>query len=294
METMGCSSRQLARLIAVFIVVFLITGVIAVRLVRASAHRAMMECFLTSCSVPAGTGPGQDIYKARLRGDEQSLDRGVLTYSPMTGLKAAAVTQFKVVVTDIGRGAQRTKLAKSNGMDVYQQDVPTGGAVSVQIVGCEDITCQQESALKQLVLTPGSYATWDWQITAGKPGLAKLIVRLDTYDRNSGQTLHEEMFPINVQVIPTAALRYQQRRTAIISVVKAISQDVVTIGSMATAILAVGGVMGWVMASRRNRSNSNRGGKGNRGRPLAGRNRRRQASDVLSCADRRLARRLVR
>ena len=55
--------------------------------------------------------------------------RGVLTYSPMTVLKAAAVRQFKGVVTDIGRGAQRTKLAKSNGMDVYQRDVPTGGAV---------------------------------------------------------------------------------------------------------------------------------------------------------------------
>jgi hypothetical protein len=293
METMGCTSRQLARLVAVFIVVFLITGVIAVRLVRASAHRAMMECFLTSCSVPAGTGPGQDIYRARLHGDEQSLDRGVLTYSPMASLETAAITQFKVVVTDVGRGPQRTKLAKSNGMDVYQQDVPTGGAVSVQIVGRENLTCQQESSLKQVVLTPGSYATWNWQVNAGKPGLAKLIVRLDTYDRNSSQTLHEEMFPINVQVIPTAAFRYQQRRTAIASVVKAISKDVVTIGSMATAILAVGGVMGWVMASRRNRGKSKRGGKGNRGRPAARRNRG-QASDVLSCADRRLARRLVR
>jgi hypothetical protein len=215
-------------------------------------------CCVTSS--PGGARPPippQQIFAATLHKDMQSLDRGVFAYSPITGLETSAMTTFEVEVTDVGRGPQLGRYTGYDGMVVYQQDVPTGGIVGVQIVSCENLTCLAESSFKQLVLVPGEVAVWYWQITAGIPGPAKIIVRADTYDQGSDQTLREELIQINAEVLPTAAYTHQQSHAKIAHAAKSVVDDIVTIGSVATAILAVGGVVAWIFTRRRKQGKPN-------------------------------------
>jgi hypothetical protein len=277
---MACSPGQSARLTAAFVIVFLAAYLIAVGVIRASANRSISACFLTSCAGSPGPQPGQDIYTARLRQDEQSLDRGVLTYSPIGTIKTTVTTQFEVVVTDVGRGLQRVSLTKSNGMAVCQQDVPTKGVIGAQIVGGENLTWRQQSSSRQLVLERGDSATWVWEVTAGAPGPAKLMLRLDTYDRGSGQTLHEEMLRVDGEVVPSAAYKHQERLKKISSIVKSAVGDIVAVGSVATAILAVGGVAGWIAANKRNLGKNGKSGTGRRGQLTHSRRRIRQVSGI--------------
>ena len=287
----GRSVTLVAKFVAVFMIAGVIAGVIAAHFIQTAVRPSTSE----PVSAPApGSGPGQDIYAARLRKDEQSLDRGVLTYSPIGSLKTAAKTQFEVVVTDVGRGPQHARLTEYNGMTVYQQDVPTGGIVGVHIVGCENLTCQQQSSPKQPVLVRGDSATWDWQITAGMPGPAKITLRVDTYDQGSEQTLHEEIFRVNAEVMPSPVYKTQQRRKVIAGMAKGIVGDIVTIGSVATAILAIGGVAGWVVANRRKQSKTNRRKKDTGNQAPGSRIGTWQASNMPSCADHKSVRRLVR
>lgn len=211
-------------------------------------------------STPTSSSPsesGQSLYVARLMEDEQSLDRGVLLYSPIGNLNTGAMREFSVIVLDVGRGPQHGQVPEFNGMTVDQQDVPTGGIIGVQIVGCENLTCQSQSYPEQPVLVEGQHAQWYWLITAGTPGPAEITLRVGTYDQGSAQVLAEEIVRINAEVVPTPIYNNQQRHKAIVSTAKSVVGDIVTIGSVATAILAVGGVVGWVVARRRKKGKTN-------------------------------------
>lgn len=196
----------------------------------------------------------QDIYVAKLLKDHQSLDRGALAYSQVSGLNTAQSIQFEVVVTDVGRGRQQIQVTKFNGMSVDQQNVPTGGIVGVQIASCENLTCQSESTIRQPVLQRGDEARWYWKITAGTPGPAKITLRADTYDQDSNQSLSEEIVEIKTKVLPTAAFNQNQNHKKITSAAKNVVTDIETAGSVATAILAIGGVAGWLAHKRRKAS----------------------------------------
>lgn len=196
----------------------------------------------------------QDLYRAELAKDYQSLDRGVLSYSQLGSPKTAVTTQFEVTVTDVGRGPQLTRVTESGGMNVYQQDVPTGGIVGVQIVKCSNLTCSSESDLRQPVLDEGQAASWWWSVTAGTPGPASITLRADTYDQGSTQSLSEEIINVNVQVVSTPAFSHQQTHKKIVNTTKSVVSDVETIGSIAGAIVAVGGIVGWLATRRRNRN----------------------------------------
>lgn len=202
----------------------------------------------------------QDIYKAMLRRDQQSFDRGLLAYSPIGTLKTGASADFEVIVVNVGRGPERTIVTKVDGLLVYQQDVPTGGIVSVEAVRCQNVTCDSESSPAQPVLLLGYRAIWLWQITAGTPGPAEIILRADTYDQDSQQTLSEEIIPVTGKVVPTAAFNQQQSHKKIANLTKSGVDLIVTIGSVATAIVAVGGLIGWLVMKRR------RGKRGIQGR----------------------------
>ena len=95
-------------------------------------------------------------------------------------------------------------------MIVASDDVPTGGIVGIQIATCFNLTCDSMSSPKQPVLQQGMQATWLWQITAGTPGPAQIMLRVDTYDQGSGQTLAEEFVSVNGSVAATAAFKQQQ------------------------------------------------------------------------------------
>jgi hypothetical protein len=110
-------------------------------------------------------------------------------------------------------------------------------------------------------LSQGDKARWWWQITGGSPGPAEIRLRVDTYDQGSRQTLSEEIVPLSAKVIPTAAWYQQQKHKKISNVTKSGVNLVVTIGSVAGAIVAVGSVVGWLVnrARKRKRTTSDVG-----------------------------------
>ena len=124
-------------------VVGISTAVLAAFIITFSAITVRNGTSPDTGTSPPGTESAQNIYAARLHNDEQSLDRGVLTYSPIGSLKTATTTQFTVIVTDVGRGAQQGPVTTYNGMVVYQQDVPTGGVVAVRDSGLSESDMQE-------------------------------------------------------------------------------------------------------------------------------------------------------
>jgi hypothetical protein len=198
----------------------------------------------------------QALYTARLFKDYQSLDRGVLSYTKLGSLKTAATISFKVAVTDTGRGEQTAPLTHFNGMIIYPEDIPTGGIVGVQIVTCKNLTCQSLSDIRQPVLSKGMQAEWYWNITAGTPGPALITLRADTYDQGSTQALSSEIINLNVSVVPTPAFNNQQTHEKITSAARGITGDIETTGSIAGAVAAVGGIVGWIVMERRKRRDS--------------------------------------
>jgi hypothetical protein len=220
-----------------------------------------------SSTIPSGTAtatsgaePPQTLYAARLLADRRALDRGVLSYSRIGGLATATTASFEVTVTDVGNGPQLAQVTEFDGMNVYQQDVPTGGIVGVQIVNCARLVCTSESNLMQPVLEKGQQATWLWTITAGTPGPALITLRADTYDQGSTQTLSEEIINVNVKVFSTSAFDQQQSHKKIVAVAKNVYGGIEVAGIVAGAVLAVGGIVGWIIMMARKRKAGNRGG----------------------------------
>ncbi len=193
----------------------------------------------------------QQLYVAKLTRDRQSLDRGILSYSHLGALNTAATTQFEVTVTDVGTGPQQVQLTAFNGMSVFQQDVPAGGIVGVQIVRCGNLTCSSESGQTQPVLARGQQAQWWWNVAAGAPGPALITLRADTYDQGSTQSLSEEIINVGVNVVATSAYHQQQSHQEIAATTKSVLGDIDTIGSIAAAIGAVGAIVGWIVMMRR-------------------------------------------
>ncbi len=191
----------------------------------------------------------QNIYTAALQHDKASLDRGVLTYTPINRLKTATSSVFKVMVTDVGRGPQVVAVHTASGMTVYQQDVPTGAAVGVEIVNCGNLTCEAESSSRQLVLAEGESADWSWFITPGQPGPATITVRADTYDQGTQQVLSEELFNISGTVLPTPAFKHRQGQHAISAATHTgitVTETIGTlVGSIGAIVAAAGGIFAW-------------------------------------------------
>jgi hypothetical protein len=63
-------------------------------------------CTSSSSSHSENAPSLQDLYATRLSKDYQSLDRGVLSYSPIRSLPTGTTVPFEVTVTDVGRGPQ--------------------------------------------------------------------------------------------------------------------------------------------------------------------------------------------
>ena len=139
-------------------------------------------------------------------------------------------------------------------MNVFEQNVPTGGIVGVRIVGCENLTCESLSSPEQPVLYQGDEAEWLWDITAGAPGSAEIRLRIDTYDKGSQQVLSEEILRVNITVVPTAAYERQQSRKKVVGATNTVVAVFEKIGIVAGAIVAVGGIVGWIIVKKRRRS----------------------------------------
>jgi hypothetical protein len=233
-----------------------LVGIMLIILAAGCSHTSAVSSGIAT----AGAAPQQTLYVARLLADRRALDRGVLSYSRIGSLATATTASFEVTVIDVGNGPQLAQVTEFNGMDVYQQDVPTGGIVGVQIVNCANLTCTSESNLMQPVLEKGQQADWLWTITAGTPGPALITLRADTYDQGSTQTLSEEVINVNVKVFSTSAFNQQQSHKKIVAVAKNVYGGIEVAGVVAGAVLAVGGIVGWIIMMARKRNAGNRGG----------------------------------
>ena len=155
---------------------------------------AVMVTLAAGCSTsgsgraaPPRRGSGPQIFTMKLVKDHRRLDRGVLTYSELATMQVRQGASFDVVVTDVGRGPETSAFARqSGGRLVAPQDVPTGGAVSVQIICSAELACTPRTASpRQAVLGVGRSATWKWEITARSPGSAQILVTAVSYRGHS-------------------------------------------------------------------------------------------------------------
>jgi len=221
-------------------------------IIGAAAASIAITFLAAACAAgPVPPRPKEVLFRATLLDNKASLDRGVLSYTPLSHIKTATVSQFKVVVTDVGRGPQTASIIRFHGMQVFQEDVPTGAIVGIRAVICDNLTCQGESTTRQPVLAPGQRATWYWQITGRKPGRAEIVLRTDTYFLNSSVSLISRIVYVYGRVHATAAFNQQQTGRKIANVTKTGINLIETIGSVAGAILAVGSVVGWLVVRAR-------------------------------------------
>ena len=116
----------------------------------------------------------QVLFQQNLTMDEQALDKGVLTYTPLPVLKEDLTTPLTATVTDLGKNPNSLITAQAysqyTGMVVYPRDVPTGGIVGLRLICTADVYCQELSSTRQAVVGFMTSQTWSWNITALQPG----------------------------------------------------------------------------------------------------------------------------
>ena len=185
----------------------------------------------------------QQIFTMKLLKDDQTLDRGVLSYSDIATMPVRQTTTFYVHVTDVGKGRETTAfVSESNGFLIARQDVPTGGIVSVLGTCSGNLACTpQPTSPRRLIPTTGRSASWQWQVTANSPGDARILLIATTYDANSDIALNETPVAVGINV----------RSTPVYSMEHAVDTAKTAILSTSSAVVVVAGALGAVLALRR-------------------------------------------
>jgi hypothetical protein len=130
------------------------------------------------------------------------------------------------------------------------------------------------SGVKQPVLFKGQHSEWYWLITAGSPGPALITLRADTYDVGSAVVLSEETISINSTVVPTPSYNKAQSHKKLVSAVRSVLGGILAIGSIATALVAVGGIVGWIVKKRgKNKARRKREAKAKGRKPVTSKQR---------------------
>lgn len=137
-------------------------------------------------TLPPAT-PASQLHNAKTLGSGSGLDRGILTYTPLTTLAVNAPVDFYITVVDVGRGPQLTSVpTKYNGQAVDPYDIPTSAGVEVQIVCSGDLRCQDQTFADSQLVDPQQEGHWRWSVTALNPGTAFIGIIAVTYGRASG------------------------------------------------------------------------------------------------------------
>lgn len=124
-------------------------------------------------------------------GADSALDRGILTYTPLTTLAIDTPVEFSITVIDVGRGPQLTSApTKYHGQAVDPYDIPTSAGVEVQIVCSSDLRCQDQTSQDSQFVNPQRAGYWRWSVTAQNPGTAFIGIIAVTYEEGSGAFIH--------------------------------------------------------------------------------------------------------
>jgi hypothetical protein len=185
------------------------------RLAAAVLAALLVGVSAAACSSsPSSTGSrstksGQQIFNTKLDNDLNSLDQGVLTYTPLRTIETGAPTYFDVWVTDIGKKSAKQdisalEMSKQLGRAVFSKDVPTGGYVAVWMTGCPNLHCRHMSTNPQLAEPHHHPPEWVWLISPRAPGPASISLQVDTYKGFSTKLLAERpvLVKLNVRANP--------------------------------------------------------------------------------------------
>lgn len=124
-------------------------------------------------------------------GPDGGLDRGILTYTPLTTLAIDAPVEFYITVIDVGRGPQLTSVpTKYHGQAVDPHNIPTSAGVEVQIVCSSGLQCQDQTSQDSQFVNPQQEGYWRWLVTAQNPGTAFIDIIAVTYDKDSGAFIY--------------------------------------------------------------------------------------------------------
>jgi len=133
----------------------------------------------------------QDADGMRLADNDGQLDRGMLTFTPLTTVRAGVGVAFHVTVTDVGRGAELTSVPTLYGNQaVDPNDVPAAAEITVQLVCADGLTCQSQTADGSQYVSPGHRGNWTWRLTAQSPGPALIGIIAVSYERGGDAFLH--------------------------------------------------------------------------------------------------------
>jgi Superinfection immunity protein len=158
-----------------------------------------------SYAASLGQGGAHQISIMSLIRKHPALDRGVMTYSKLTVMQARQTASFQVEVTDVGRGPERSAATRVPGARIVApQDVPMGGIVSVQIVCSNGLTCTSRSSVRQVIASQGRSGVWRWNVAAGSPGEAWILLVATSYRRGSNAVLDRtsEFVHVKIQATP--------------------------------------------------------------------------------------------
>jgi hypothetical protein len=133
----------------------------------------------------------QQLQSIKTVGPDVALDRGILTYTPLTTLAVDAPVEFYITVIDVGRGPQLTSVpTKYHGQAVDPYNIPTSAGVEVKIVCSSDLQCQDQTSQDSQFVNPQREGYWRWSVTAQNPGTAFIDITAVTYDKDSGAFIY--------------------------------------------------------------------------------------------------------
>ena len=198
-------------------------------------------CSATTHAAPPGPGPGPQIFTMKMVTDHRRLDRGVLAHSALTTMQARQAALFEVRVTDVGQGPETTAFTRqSRGWVVDAQNVPTGGAVRVQIACGAGLACvPRTSSARQSILRPGRSATWTWNITARSPGADQILITAISYRGDSPVVASQTSVATVVKVQSTPLYNLEAAFDARRSEVIFVAADLLALAAILGAVLIV-------------------------------------------------------
>ena len=161
----------------------------------------------TNPATQAPSTADKQLQSTKTVGADSGLDRGILTYTPLTTLAIDAPVQFYITVIDVGRGPQLTSApTKYHGQAVDPYDIPTSAGVEVQIVCSSDLQCQDQTSQDSQFVNPQREGYWRWSVTAQNPGTAFIGIIAVTYEKGSGAFIHSTpLWTIPLKVKATGA-----------------------------------------------------------------------------------------
>ena len=156
----------------------------------------------TNPGIPAAPIADQQLHSTKTTANYNTLDRGILAYTPLKILHTGVAVGFSITVIDIGRGSQLTSIPTIyHGDAVDPYDIPTTAEVAVQIICTSNLICQNLTSQDSQFVSLQHEGNWSWWLTGQNPGAALIGIVAVTYKEGSATFIHTTpLWGISVKV----------------------------------------------------------------------------------------------